>query len=135
MPVFVLTAPLRERRRSQECTYTTYRTNAGEASAEKPILLLDNQKRRWDHHSCGVFTNPAKKTAFEFKEEDGKFNADILLIDARFVSLIKWLGEHQIHVRLSGTNRGGRLRGYTGSVRQPSAAEPSFPRRTDFYSS
>ncbi len=67
--------------------------------------MLANSVRQWDHHSCGVFTNPAKQTAFEFKEEDGKFNADILLIDARFVSLIKWLGEHQIHVRLSGTNR------------------------------
>ena len=88
-----------------ECTYTTYRTNCTEASPEQPILLLDNTKRQWEHHSCGVFTNPAKQMAFEFKEEDGKFNADILLIDARFVSLIKWLGEHQIHVRLSGANR------------------------------
>ena len=32
-------------------------------------------------------------------------DADILLIDARFVSLIKWLGENHINVRLSGENR------------------------------
>ena len=105
MPVFDFNSALAGAQKEPACTYTTYRTNEREASAEKPILLLDNQKRRWEHHSCGVFTNPAKQTAFEFKEEDGKFDADILLIDARFVSLIKWLGEHQIHVRLSGVNR------------------------------
>ncbi len=53
----------------------------------------------------GVFTNPIKKTSFEFDEEDGTVSADILQIDARFVSLIKWLGENHINVRLSGENR------------------------------
>ena len=105
MPVFDFNSAPAGAPKEPECTYTTYRTNGAEASPEQPILLLDNTKRQWEHHSCGVFTNPAKQTAFEFKEEDGKFNADILLIDARFVSLIKWLGEHQIHVRLSGANR------------------------------
>ena len=105
MPVFDFNSAPAGAPKEPECTYTTYRTNGAEASPEQPILLLDNTKRQWKHHSCGVFTNPAKQTAFEFKEEDGKFNADILLIDARFVSLIKWLGEHQIHVRLSGANR------------------------------
>ena len=33
---------------------------------------------KWAHHSCGVFTNPAKHTAFEFEEEDGIISADIL---------------------------------------------------------
>lgn len=54
--------------------------------------------------SCGVFTNPAKHTAFEFEEEDGIVSANILQIDSRFVSLIKWLGENHINVRLSGKN-------------------------------
>ena len=67
MPVFDFNSAPAGAPKEPECTYTTYRTNAGEASAEKPILLLDNQKRRWDHHSCGVFTNPAKQTAFEFQ--------------------------------------------------------------------
>ena len=31
-------------------------------------------------------------------------SADILKIDARFVSLLKWLGENHINVRLSGEN-------------------------------
>ena len=105
MPVFDFNSAPTEATKGPECTYKTYRTSAPEASPEQPILLLSNQKRQWKHHSCGVFTNPNKRTAFEFKEEDGKFTADILLIDARFVSLLKWLGEHQIHVRLSGMNR------------------------------
>ena len=41
----------------------------------------------------------------EFEEEDGIISANILQIDSRFVSLIKWLGENHINVRLSGENR------------------------------
>ena len=52
-----------------------------------------------------MFTNPVKRTSFEFDEEDGKVSADILQIDARFVSLLRWLGESHITVRLSGVNR------------------------------
>ena len=74
-----------------ECTYTMLFSNASEATAESPILLLDNQSRQWKHHSCGVFTNPVKRTSFEFEEEDGKVSADILQMDARFVSLLRWL--------------------------------------------
>lgn len=88
-----------------ECTYTTFRSNESAASPEKPILLLDNHKRAWKHHSCGVFTNPIKQTTFEFHEEDGTVSADILQIDVRFVSLLRWLGESHINVRLSGQNR------------------------------
>lgn len=88
-----------------ECTYTTFQSHESTTSPEKPILILDNQKRAWKHHSCGVFTNPSKRTAFEFKEEDGTVSANILQIDARFVSLLRWLGENHINVRLSGENR------------------------------
>lgn len=87
------------------CTYTTVYSDAGEASAAQPILLLKNRERKWNHHSCGVFTNQNRQTAFEFKEEDGSAFADILQVDARFVSLVKWLGENHINVRLSGENR------------------------------
>ena len=38
-------------------------------------------------------------------KRQGTVSADILQIDARFVSLIKWLGENHINVRLSGENR------------------------------
>ena len=87
------------------CTYTTFQSNERVATPEKPILVLDNSKRKWKHHSAGVFSNPSKKTTFEFKEEDGTFSADILQIDARFVYLIKWLGKNHINIRLSGENR------------------------------
>ena len=51
-----------------------------------------------------MFRNPVKGSAFEFQQETGTVSADILKIDARFVSLLKWLGENHINVRLSGKN-------------------------------
>ena len=87
-----------------KCTYTTFASDADHASAEQPILILDNSKKEWKHHSCGVFANQNKQTAFEFDEEGGKVSADILRVDSRFVSLLKWLGENRINVRLSGVN-------------------------------
>jgi ATP-dependent Lon protease len=104
MPVFDFSNTPDEKKDSI-CTYTTFRSNEPSASPEKPILLLDNSQRSWRHHSCGIFTNPIKRTAFEFKEEDGTVSADILQIDSRFVSLLRWLGENHINVRLSGQNR------------------------------
>ena len=88
-----------------ECTYTTFQSNEKEKTAEEPILVLDNKSRHWKHHSGGVFANQSQQTAFEFKEESETYSADILKVDARFVSLIKWLGENHISVRLSGENR------------------------------
>ena len=87
------------------CTYTTFRSDESTATPERPMLVLDNKKRQWKHHSSGFFSNPAKQTTFEFEEEDGIVSADILQIDARFVSLLKWLGGNHIHIRLSGENR------------------------------
>ena len=103
MPVFDFNnAP--EEKKGVVCTYTTFSSNEKTTSAEKPILVLDNKKRQWKHHSSGKFTNPTKATTFEFEEEDGTVTADILKIDSRFVSLLKWLGENHINVRLSGEN-------------------------------
>ena len=105
MPVFDFSAaPADKKETKSQCTYTTFRSNETKATPEKPMLILDNSKREWKHHSCGYFSNPAKQTAFEFKEEDGVFPADILKIDSRFTSLIKWLGENHINIRLSGQN-------------------------------
>ena len=87
------------------CTYTTFHSNERIATPEKPILVLDNKQRKWNQDSNGMFTNPIKDTTFEFNEEDGKFKADILQIDSRFVALVKWLGKNHINVRLSGENR------------------------------
>ncbi len=91
-----------------ECTYTTFASDENVSSADKPLLVLDNSKKAWKHHSCGTFTNQNKRTAFEFKEDDGStVIADIKKVDARFVSLLRWLGENHIPVRLSGENREG----------------------------
>lgn len=87
-----------------KCTYTIFRSKNNKASIDHPILILDNQKQQWSHHSCGIFSNQTKRTAFEFNEENGIIPSDILQIDARFVSLIRWLGENRINVRLSGEN-------------------------------
>lgn len=86
------------------CTYTTFKSNNSVPSGDKPIMVLDNRKKKWNHHSSGIFTNPCKRTSFEFNEDDGTVSADILKIDSRFVSLLKWLGENHINVRLSGEN-------------------------------
>ena len=104
MPVFDFNSTPDEKKPA-ECTYTVIRSNENEATAEKPMMVLDNKICQWDHHSCGVFTNPIKRTSFEFQQEDGTVSADILKIDARFVSLVRWLGENHINVRLSGENR------------------------------
>ena len=103
MPVFDFSGST-DKKQESICTYTSFRSEETEATWEKPMLILDNAKRQWKHHSCGIFTNQAKRTSFEFKEEDGTFEADILRVDARFVSLLRWLGENHISVRLSGKN-------------------------------
>ena len=104
MPVFDFSnSP--EKAKVSECTYTVFRTNAPFTSPDQPILILDTKEKAFPHHPCGIFTNPAKRTSFEFKEEEETFIADILQIDARFVSLLKWLGENHINVRLSGENQ------------------------------
>lgn len=103
MPVFDFKSTP-DKNSQPECTYTTFRSDESDTSPEKPIMVLDNRVREWKHHSSGVFTNPVKRTAFEFEEEGGTVSADILKIDARFVSLLKWLGENHIKVRLSGAN-------------------------------
>lgn len=104
MPVFDFNN-ISDSKAAPVCTYTVFRSNETTASPERPILVLDNHKQLWKHHSCGIFTNPVKRTAFEFETEEGTVSADILQIDARFVSLLKWLGENHINVRLSGQNR------------------------------
>ena len=103
MPVFDFSDST-DKKQESICTYTSFRAEETEATWEKPMLILDNTKRQWKHHSCGIFTNQAKRTSFEFKEADGTFEADILRVDARFVSLLRWLGENHISVRLSGKN-------------------------------
>lgn len=105
MPVFDFSnAPVNDNK-DFVCTYTMFSSNERTADPERPILILDNSKRQWPHHSCGIFTNQSQRTSFEFHGSDGNFEADILRADSRFVHLLKWLGKNHINVRLSGINR------------------------------
>ena len=70
MPVFDFNKATAEKK-EVICTYKTFASSDSETSPEKPILVLDNSKREWNHHSCGVFTNQNQQTAFEFKEAGG----------------------------------------------------------------
>ena len=47
MPVFDFKHTPDEKK-VQECTYTTFRSNETEATAEKPMLVLDNSNRKWN---------------------------------------------------------------------------------------
>lgn len=105
MPVFDFSNSPKKKDEEFKCTYTLVYTCDSETSPERPIMVLDNKERKWEHYSCGEFLNQDNRTAFEFKCDDGTFVADILVLDARFISLIRWLGKNRIKVRLSGENR------------------------------
>ena len=106
MPVFDFNN-MPEESKAPQCTYTVFYSSHSQAGPDHPMLVLDNRAGQLKHHSNGAFTNPVRKTAFEFKTEEGTVSADILRIDARFVSLLKWLGENHINVRLSGVIKAG----------------------------
>ena len=86
------------------CTYTTFSSSARENDIDHPIMIIDNSKGELKHHTGGMFINPIKRTSFEYQNEQGKVSVDIKLIDSRFTSLLKWLGENHIKVKLSGYN-------------------------------
>lgn len=104
MPVFDFNSVPDEEKKNAVCTYEIFMSSEESATPEKPILVIDNKNKQWKHHSFGMFTNPIKRTTFEFNEKNGVEVSDILKVDARFVSLLKWLGESHINVRLSGEN-------------------------------
>lgn len=85
-------------------TYVTFKSEEPEASPEKPILVLSNGSEKMVHHVNGTFTNPSIRSSFEGEFQGGVVSEDILRIDLRFLSLIGWLGENHITVRLSGQN-------------------------------
>ncbi len=106
MPVFDFNASKEDKEKSI-VTYEIFRSAVSNPSPEEPIMIIDvkswpSSTKALTHHSLGIFTNPVKRTSFEFETESGVVSADILKIDARFVNLCKWLGENHIKVRLSG---------------------------------
>ncbi len=108
MPVFDF-SKMPDRANEPVCTYEIFYSNVHEMTAEYPVIVIDNSRKEWDDTSIGIFTNPIKRTSFEFETSTGAWSADIKEIDARFVSLFQWLGENHIKVRLDGVNNS---RGY-----------------------
>lgn len=104
MAVFDFNSTEKEKKTADINAFEIFRSNKRQASADDPILVLDNREQRWAHHSGGMFANPMEANAFDFNVEGQISRADILRVDARFVHLIKWLGENHIVVRLSGEN-------------------------------
>lgn len=82
-------------------TYTTFKSELREADPKHPIIILSNKSGKMSHHSSGIFTSPLKGSSFLLENNEAD-SEDILEVDSRFVSLVKWLGENHIMVRLSG---------------------------------
>lgn len=84
--------------------FDVFDSDRRDADYNNPILVIDNSKREWAHHSGGMFVSPYKGSGFEFRVEGMVEKADIIRADSRFVNLFKWLGENHIEVLLSGRN-------------------------------
>lgn len=102
MPVFDFNAPKEDAK--IEYTYTTFQSELRTADQEHPIIILSNKSGKLLHHSCGMFTSPVKGSSFVCQLDKEEITEDILKVDSRFLSLVKWLGENHIMVRLSGAN-------------------------------
>jgi len=102
MPVFDFNSQPKENS-SVQYTYTTFCSSNRTADKDNPIIVLSNKSGKLIHHSSGMFSNPISGSTFTL-ESDSSVVEDILKIDSRFVSLIKWLGENHISVRLSGAS-------------------------------
>ena len=47
-------------------------------AADYPVSYTHlNKQKEWAHHALGMFTNPIKRTSFEFEDGDGVTSADI----------------------------------------------------------
>ena len=89
MPVFDFnSAP--EDKKEVQCTYTTFCSNEDHATPECPILVLDNQNRTVGSSflRC-IYQSRISRLHLSLKKKDGTCSANILKVDARFVSLIK----------------------------------------------
>ena len=86
-----------------EYTYETFKSSLPTADKDHPIIVISNRSGKLVHHSSGMFSSPTKGSTFTL-EDDGSVVEDILKVDSRFLSLVKWLGENHIMVRLSGAS-------------------------------
>ncbi len=103
MPVFDFSQEDNDKKQAVK-TYATFKSDESQATVERPILILRDDAGKLCHHINGVFTNPITRTSFEYETENGIEPTDILKVDSRFVSLLGWMGENHIPVRLSGAS-------------------------------
>lgn len=107
MPVFDFNSKP-ENQAEVKVTYTTFDSNKKTSDAQNPIIVISNKSGKLKHHSCGMFSSPTKGSAFILDVDDSdSISEDILRIDSRFVSLVKWLGDSHVMVRLSGVVKDG----------------------------
>lgn len=93
----------KEKKNQPIITYEAFVSASGTASAEDPIMVLTDPDEALLHHQRGTFLNPRiGRTAFEYERDSRVCEADIALIDKRFIGLLDWLGEEKVTVRLSG---------------------------------
>ena len=109
MPVFDFGSVKKAEKEPAVCTYKVRETNVREITAAEPILVLADgagASGNLPHHVAGIFADLRTRSSFLVGE--ARTAHDIVDIDARFVSLVKWLGENRIRVRLTGetTNAG-----------------------------
>ena len=100
MPVFDFNSEKKDTVKAEK-TYELVYSNLKSADEEHPIMVLKDDENILKHHSSGMFLSPTKGTAFIYDEEE-KSQFDILTLDVRFESLMKWLGENHVMVKLSG---------------------------------
>ena len=64
--------------KSEVVTYEVFDSDRRSADYNNPILIIDNNKRQWAHHSNGMFQSPLKGSGFEFRVDDTIEIADII---------------------------------------------------------
>lgn len=82
--------------------YEVIYQDSHEADKTHPIMILADPHHVMLHHQVGAFTDPTRRTAFEFVFSGKAASSQILQIDRRFIKLLKWLGQGHIAVKLSG---------------------------------
>ena len=101
---------------------------------DDPILVLDNQQNSGAIIPPEYFATRASGQHLSLRRRTRHFRSNILRIDARFVNLIKWLGENRINVLLSGENRADGYAVYKIRENAFHGGTRNFPQRMDFYS-
>lgn len=106
MPVFDFNQTKKDEVKAEK-TYELVYTNNSFSDPDHPILILEDKDKKLVHHSSGMFEAPTKGTAFIYEKDEEKSSHNIVLVDARFENLLRWLGDNHIMVRLSGKQTDG----------------------------